>query len=165
MPKLRVLRKHLHWYAAQERQWQADAGCPAFFFELPTGYFYGFPSIDARGVKLAEHSGGELVVDPSDVSRHIDDEDERRVRAFSAECLPTLSGRHLDHAVCMYTMTDDQHFLVDRHPECDKIVFAAGLSGHGFKFATVLGEILAELSIEGHSSLPIDSLRLRRFAV
>ena len=64
----------------------------------------------------------------------------------------------------MYTMSPDEHFVVDRHPDDDRICFAAGLSGHGFKFAPVLGAALADLAVEGTTSLPIDFLRLDRFA-
>lgn len=162
LPPMRVLRKHLHWYAAERRPWHVDAGCPVFFFEMPQGYFYGFPAIDSRGVKLAEHSGGEVVVDPSSVSRRTDPVDARRVRDFAAECLPSLAGPPTDHAVCMYTMTPDEHFLVDLHPDCRRVAIAAGFSGHGFKFASVLGEILAELSLDGQTQWPIDPLRLAR---
>jgi sarcosine oxidase len=163
LPPMRVLRKHLHWLAADPASWHVDAGCPVFFFEMPEGYFYGFPAVDSRGVKLAEHSGGEIVEDPAHLRRDLDECDLARVRAFAAKCLPTVAGPETDHAVCMYTMTPDEHFVVDVHPDHSRVVIAAGLSGHGFKFASVLGEILAQLSLDGGTSLPIDPLRMARF--
>jgi sarcosine oxidase len=161
----RVLRKHLHWYAASDPRYQAAHGCPAFFYELPDGYFYGFPARDACGVKAAEHSGGELVADPLTVDRALDPVDRQRVEGFLHQCLPGVSNQPRGHAVCMYTMTADSHFVVDRHPQHSQIALAAGLSGHGFKFATVIGQALAELALDGHTELPIDFLNCRRPAL
>ena len=76
--------------------------------------------------------------------------------------MPQLTGQVLDHSVCMYTMTPDQHFVVDRHPEFPQVAFAAGLSGHGFKFVPVLGKILVDLALDGSTPLPIDFLSCRR---
>ena len=159
---LRVLRKHLHWFACDDPRFSQDGGCPTFFYETPQGYFYGFPRIDERGVKFAEHSGGELVADPLHVDRSLDQTDLARIDAFRSAHLPGVSANHLDHAVCMYTVTPDEHFIVDRHPQHEQVVIAAGLSGHGFKFAGVLGEALTDLSLAGVSDLPIDFLRLNR---
>lgn len=159
---LRVLRKHLHWYANQNPGYHATNGAPVFFFEVPFGFIYGFPQIDSRGVKVAEHSGGELVADPLNVDRRVDMQDRRRVESFLRSHLPLVSNDHTDHSVCMYTMTPDDHFLVDRHPEFENVCFAAGLSGHGFKFAPVLARALADLALDGKTNVPIDFLRLAR---
>ena len=153
--ELDVLRKHLHWYATDDPRYREASGCPTFFFELPDGQFYGFPDTDGSGVKVSEHSGGENVADPAAVDRSVDPADRGRVEHFLARCVPGVSTRPTAHAVCMYTCTADRHFVVDRHPTRERVVFAAGLSGHGFKFAPVLGEILADLATEGRSPLPI----------
>ena len=63
----------------------------------------------------------------------------------------------------MYTMTPDEHFVVDEHPEYPQVILAAGFSGHGFKFASVMGEVLSDLALEGKTEQPIDFLRLHRF--
>jgi len=152
---LRVVRKHLHWYATEDRGYAEEAGCPTFFYELPEGYFYGFPRVDDLGVKVAEHSGGEPVADPLTVDRGIDPEERRRVESFLARHLPGVTSRPTSHSVCLYTRSPDEHFLVGRHPEHGQVVFAAGLSGHGFKFAGVLGEVLADLALDGRTPLPI----------
>jgi len=159
---LEVRRKPLYWYATESRDYLVERGCPAFLFELPSGVFYGFPQIDTAGVKIAEHSGGRVVVDPLLVNREIDPDDQRRVEEFAAACLPGLTNRCTAHTVCLYTMTSDEHFIVDRHPACPQVVFAAGLSGHGFKFAPVLGVALADLALEGQSELPIGFLSCLR---
>ena len=64
---------------------------------------------------------------------------------------------------CMYTSTPDRHFVVDHYPDSDRVVVACGFSGHGFKFASVIGEALADLAVEGRTELPIGFLRLARF--
>ena len=89
-------------------------------------------------------------------------EDLARVEAFRARHLPTAGGEVRRHDVCMYTMTPDEHFIIDKHPRHANVVFAAGLSGHGFKFAPVLGEILADLALKGSTALPAGFLGLGR---
>jgi monomeric sarcosine oxidase len=160
---LRVVRKHLHWYAADAACYRRENGCPAFFYEHQHQFFYGFPRIDERGVKVAEHSGGESVADPLAVDRSVDPEDRRRVEESLGRFLPRVSRRPTDHTVCLYTMSPDEHFIVDRHPEHEAVAFAAGLSGHGFKFTSVLGEILAALVLDGRTEQPVGFLNCRRF--
>ncbi|MEZ6109996.1 MAG: N-methyl-L-tryptophan oxidase [Pirellulaceae bacterium] len=161
--RLQVVRKHLHWYRCDVERYRADRGCPAFFYEVPSGYFYGFPQIDDAGVKLAEHSGGTEVANPLADDRQPEAEDDRRVERFLREYLPGVTGRQTQHAVCFYTRSPDEHFIIDRHPHHPNVVFAAGLSGHGFKFASVLGEILVDLAVDGATASPIDFLSSRRF--
>ncbi len=161
--ELQVLRKHLHWFANDNIVYRERSGCPAFLYDLPQGVYYGFPQIDDRGVKIAEHSGGEVVGDPMQVSREVDVAERERVTGFRAAYLPGVGSRTSDHAVCMYTMSPDEHFIVDRHPEHPQVVFAAGLSGHGFKFTSVLGKALADLACNGRTELPIGFLGLGRF--
>ncbi len=160
---LRVVRKHLHWLAAQDSHLAADRGCPAFFYEVPEGYFYGFPAFDHDGVKVAEHSGGETVLDPSAVDRSLDHRDLTRVQDFTRLSIPSLSGVATRHAVCMYTLTPDEHFIVDRIEDHPSVVYAAGLSGHGFKFATALGGVLATMSLENTTPREAEFLSLKRF--
>ena len=88
-------------------------------------------------------------------------EDERRLRAVIQKRLPALNGPVLSGLVCMYENSPDEHFLIDRLPGQSKVVFAGGFSGHGFKFASVVGELLADLVIEGRASPDADFLKLR----
>jgi sarcosine oxidase len=159
--QLEVRRKSIFWQAVDSRQSTAHDDVPCFLYELPRGVFYGFPRLDQRGVKVAEHSGGQRVVDPLRVERGVDREDCRRIETFLEEYLPCVTSRRTDHAVCLYTMSPDEHFIVDRHPAHPHVVFAAGLSGHGFKFTPVLGRALAELALDGATRLPIGFLALR----
>lgn len=161
---LEVHRKSLFWYEVEGEHYSAANNFPTFFFELPEGMFYGFSQLDGRGVKLAEHTGGMSVADPLQLDRSLHRDEQLRIESFLQQHLPQVTLRNTDHAACMYKMTPDEHFIVDRHPACPGVVFAAGLSGHGFKFTSVLGKALAELSLDGTTDLPIDFLSLNRFA-
>lgn len=78
--------------------------------------------------------------------------------------VPGATGSVLMSVTCLYTMTPDAHFIVDRHPRWPQVVFACGFSGHGFKFAPTIGEALADLALEGGTTLPIGFLGKDRFA-
>ncbi|HEY5311506.1 MAG TPA: N-methyl-L-tryptophan oxidase [Pirellulales bacterium] len=160
---LEIVRKPLYWYSTSSDTYLPDRGCPTFLFDAPEGIFYGFPQLGAEGIKLAEHTGGKPVADPLRLDRQIDRNDQQRVENFLTEYLPGATTVFNRHATCMYTLTPDRHFVVDLHPQYPQVVFAAGLSGHGFKFAPVLGEALAQLAIEGRTVLPIDFLSADRF--
>lgn len=160
---LEVRRKSLFWFHTDGPDYDVANGLPVFLFELPTGIFYGFPKVDARGLKVAEHTGGRVVEDPLTVDRTVDLNEQQRLIDFLTNYLPGVSHRVADHAVCLYTMSPDEHFIVDRHPDQANVMFVAGLSGHGFKFAPVLGAALADLALHGQTSLPIGFLSLARF--
>ena len=160
--KLRVLRKHLHWYESDDSCYREDNGCPAFFYDVPGGHFYGFPQIDQRGLKVADHTGGTEISDPLADDRSREPADVQRVEQFLTEYLPGVSRTAYQHAVCYYTMSPDAQFIIDHHPDHSNVVFAAGLSGHGFKFTNVLGEVLTDLAIDGAAKLPIEFLSCQR---
>jgi monomeric sarcosine oxidase len=160
---LTVLRKSLFWFKAKTQEYHATSGMPVYLYELPHGIFYGFPQLDPRGVKVAEHTGGR-VVHPASPDRSPDPQEQDRLMQFLTAHLPGVSKEVSGHTVCLYTMSPDQHFIVDRHPQHANVVFAAGLSGHGFKFAPVLGKALADLALDGGTDLPIGFLSLARFA-
>jgi sarcosine oxidase len=114
------------------------------------------------GVKVAlMHQGEETEVDSLD--REVSRRDENAVRAMLERYLPSANGPALSAQVCMFTNTPDTHFLIDFHPEAPQTLIASPCSGHGFKFASAIGEILAELLADGRSRLDIDLFRLDRF--
>ncbi|MFM7107476.1 MAG: N-methyl-L-tryptophan oxidase [Planctomycetaceae bacterium] len=158
--RLRVLRKSLFWYepAPAGRAAHAAGTLPCFAFDAPGGFFYGFPAIDGRGVKVAEHTGGRDVADPLTVDRGIDDAERRAIESFLGAHLPGACGRLSDHVACLYTMSPDSHFVLGLHPDEPRVAIAAGFSGHGFKFASVVGEVLAHLLLDGRSRHPIGFL-------
>lgn len=126
---------------------------------------YGFPARDCEhcGVKAAIHSGGDVCTAGS-IERSFTHRDIAEIRQQLETYIPALNGRLLHAATCMYTMTPDEHFVVSPHPDYPQVSIACGFSGHGFKFAPVLGEVLADLAIEGHTKHPIDFLSVQRFA-
>lgn len=156
---LRVLRKVQLWFDVREGSYRET---PCFLYEQSQRTFYGFPSLDGRTIKVAEHTGGEEVEDPALVDRRCHPEDIAPVAAFVREFLPRAEPQVLRHSVCLYTMSPDGHFVVDRHPEWENVVFGAGFSGHGFKFTGVLGEVLADFVSTGATALPVRFLRLSR---
>ncbi len=155
-----VLRKVQLWGEAMPGAYRK---APAYYFDRPGGAFYGFPADQAGLVKLAQHSGGEPVEDPALLRRTIDDEDVQPAAAFVNSTLTNLQTFPVRASACMYTMSPDGHFLVGRHPNHKPVLFAAGLSGHGFKFAGILGQALSELAIDGKTELPIGFLDVARF--
>lgn len=164
--EMQVKRKHLHWYSVPRDAYSAKDGSPVFFYETPTGYYYGFPSLsdDSQGmIKVAEHSYGEVIESPDQLSRSIDGEEQARIEEFLGEYLGLKEFDPVKHQVCMYTVSPDEHFILDEHPEFPQVHFAAGLSGHGFKFASVLGEVLADLSLHGRTKQDVKFLSLSRF--
>jgi sarcosine oxidase len=125
------------------------------------GMYYGIPHLARPGVKVARHHTGQFC-DPDTVSRETAPEDEAPVRAFVRRFMPDLDGPVASSIVCLYTNTLDDHFVVDRHPMYPKVVFAGGCSGHGFKFATVLGEVLTDLALTGKGPPAAEFLRVGR---
>ena len=108
--------------------------------------FYTIPDF-GDGVKIAVHHDGEST-DPQRVRRTISDQEDAYARALVSRFLPDAAGELRDRAVCLYTNTSDGHFVLDHHPLHRQVVIASPCSGHGFKFATVIGEIVAKLVVE-----------------
>jgi sarcosine oxidase len=128
------------------------------------GLFYGFPMTDDDlGLKVALHAPATKT-DPDHVARHPEPGDGDEVRRFIQHHFPQAGGPLLSQRVCMYTNTRDFHFIIDKHPKHENVTIACGFSGHGFKFASVVGEILADLAIDGSTRHPIGFLGLHRFA-
>ncbi len=127
-------------------------------------FFYGFPAIDGAGVKVAEHSGGAPIARPEQRSDEPEPGEAEAIDAFLAQRIPALAGRPGAYQRCLYEISPDHHFMIDRHPLSDRVVFAAGLSGHGFKFSPVLGEALATMTLDGETPQHFKFLSLARFA-
>jgi sarcosine oxidase len=160
---LQVRRQVLLWFATSNPGLFRRDVFPVYMAETPEGFFYGFPMIDPLGHKVARHDIGEPVSDPAGVDRTIRPTDEVDCRAFLKAHIPAARGPVQHGKVCLYTMTPDQHFVIDVHPAHPQVAFAAGFSGHGFKFASAVGEILADLAETGKTPLPIAMFRANRF--
>ena len=154
-----VMRQVMHWFQPVEGvDGFLPDRFPVYIWQPPEGdIFYGFPALDgpAGGVKVAIHYGG-AESDPATVDREVRATDVDRMRQSIDRPLPHLGGEWLDGAVCLYTNTPDRHFLLGHHPDHDNVAVAGGLSGHGFKFASVVGEVLTDLLLKGGTPMPID---------
>jgi sarcosine oxidase len=163
--QLVVSRKVTGWFRTQPGSYSVAQGSPVFFIEhSPTAAFYGFPSVDGATIKLAEHSGRDVVTDPSHLDRQVAPHDLERLQALIGESFPMATGAVERTSVCMYTHSPDSHFFIDHHPLHPQVIYGAGFSGHGFKFTGVLGAALADLVLTGTSALPIDFLRFSRLS-
>ena len=130
---------------------------PIYIWELDAGeQFYGFPAIDGPdgGAKVAMFRGGQICT-PETIDRQVHDAEVERIRAHLRPRLPALPGPLLHATTCMYTNTADEHFVIATHPAHSQVTVACGFSGHGFKFVSVVGEILADLAAEGETGHPI----------
>ena len=157
---LTVMRQVVFWLGGG-LSFQRDV-FPIFIADTDDGAFYGLPALNADGLKVARHYGAPERREPSEIVRTVSEEDEAPVRRFVCAHLPAADGPVRRAATCIYTLTADRHFLIDVHPEHPQVVFAAGFSGHGFKFASVVGEILADLAESGRTDQPIEMFRLAR---
>lgn len=161
---LHLLRKSLFWFDNEDDCYRLERGCPVFLFEEGDHTFYGFPSVDDKGIKIADHAGGTPLESPASLDHHVRTDELEAVSLMMRHHLPRAGHQLNHHATCIYTMSADGHFLVGRYPGVPQVHIVAGLSGHGFKFATVLGEIMADLTLEGRTAHPIDFLSPTRFA-
>jgi len=158
---LKVLRKQQHWYQLDRVDQKQVNDFPVFLFEEPDGeLFYGVPEIDYLGMKVCRHSSGEAISDPTALDRSLDDGELAAVESFMDQRMHFGRKRLVHHSTCMYTKSPDEHFVVDRVPDHDNVAFAAGLSGHGFKMAPVIGKYLVDM-LAGEQRSEFDFLRVR----
>ena len=150
--RLRVTRQVLGWVWPKEPHAFALGEFPVWAIDRPDGsIYYGFPMIpgsEAAGLKVAWHGPG-TETDPDRVVRHEQAGDELSFRPALARYLPKANGPLLALRTCLYTNSPDHHFIIDRHPGHENVTIACGFSGHGFKFASVIGELLADLAPGG----------------
>ena len=137
---------------------------PVFNLEVDEGRYYGFPSFLVPGFKVGKYHHRGEVVDPDGGNRPPEPEDEELLRAFARRYFPDGAGPALMLKSCLFTNSPDRHFILDRHPDHPEVAIAAGFSGHGYKFCSVVGEIMADLAQSGSTGHEIDLFRLDRFA-
>jgi sarcosine oxidase len=142
-------RQVLIWTEPRRPEYFALDAFPIFNMEVEEGRFYGFPVYGVPGFKLGKYHHRHEQTDPDHVDREIHPEDEQVVREAIRRYFPDADGTTLSTKTCMFTNSPDEHFLLDVHPEWPHVSIAAGFSGHGFKFAPVIGEIMADFAMEG----------------
>ena len=151
------------WFTAADGAYSAGR-FPSFLVDRPEllAPLYGFPDFGG-GLKAAFHGHGDLA-DPDQLERNIDERrDVTPLVTALEDWMPGATHQFRAATPCMYTLTPDHDFVVDRHPDHPNLVLCGGFSGHGFKFAPVIGEIAADLALDGGSRHDIEFLSLRRF--
>lgn len=165
---LRVTRQVLFWFEpAGPIEPFREGRLPIYLIESAAGepVLYGFPitGSDAEGAKVAFH-GSDEVCTPETVSRTVRPDEEARIRQRLASALPSLAGRRVRAETCLYTMTPDENFILGLHPQHSAVTVALGFSGHGFKFAPVVGEVIGELVCDGRSRFDLAMFSPGRFS-
>jgi sarcosine oxidase len=136
---------------------------PVWGVSVPEGSYYGFPYIDGQGIKLGRHDVGETCT-PETARRTVTADEIEALRSVLDACLPGASGAVLRTLTCLYTMTPDHHFILDTYPGHPNVAYGCGFSGHGFKFASAIGEVMADFVTTGKPTCPVGFLSAARFA-
>ena len=157
-------RQVLLWAGTREPALFTPGALPVFILEVEEGLFYGFPEYGIPGLKIGRMHHRRQVVDPDEWDRSlIEPEDEPVLRAALSRYLPQADGPALSLKTCMFTNTPDEHFIVDTLPGSPDVTVVSPCSGHGFKFASVIGEIAADLALDGGTDHDIEMFRIDRF--
>lgn len=158
---IEIRRKTLWWQQVDNVENFGPDKFPVFITDSAFGSIYGFPVYGTPGLKIANHAGGEIV-DPISVDRTTKAGENRDCVSLAAELLPGVRPTVVKSAVCLYSVTPDHDFIVDRFPSAPNVAFGAGFSGHGFKFTPAIGELLADLILDP-SAEAMPRLSLTRF--
>ncbi|WFR98976.1 N-methyl-L-tryptophan oxidase [Rhizobium tumorigenes] len=152
------IRQVVAWYQPRDGFVTQPQRMPAFIRdEGDDGSYFGFPAIGVDGVKIGRHAHFREPIDPNEPNPPVNDADMALLDAFIARRLPAANGMRVNAITCRYTMLPSEDFLIDLMPGNPRIVVASPCSGHGFKFTSVIGEILADLAIDGRTDLPISA--------
>jgi len=171
--QLKITRQTLMWLQPEEPTLFQSTKFPCWFVvdKDKPGAYYGFPIApindhkNPNGFKFAYHYPGDET-DPDEVNKSISSEDIQPLLAFIDTYIPKAKGQVLGVKTCLYSNSQDEHFVIDSLRDTDgKVCYARGFSGHGFKFVSVVGEIMADLALKGTTSLPIGFLRADRFEI
>jgi sarcosine oxidase len=159
---LRVERQLFHWFeAARNAEMFRPDRCPVAVWEYAPDRIFATQPDTGDGLKAGIHHEGETT-DPEHARREPTAEDESVMRRLVERYMPDAAGRVREARVCLYTNTPDHHFLIDVHPDHPQVILASPCSGHGFKFASVIGEILADLATEGRSRFDLSPFAVSR---
>ena len=157
---LAVERQVQFWFEPKHPVQFQPERCPIHIWEHEPGrFFYGFPDL-GEGVKVARHHEGETA-DPDSINREVRPAEVEAMRAIVRQFIPDADGPLRSAVVCMYTNAPDGHFFIDRHPAHPRVWIASPCSGHGFKFSSAIGEVMADLLTEGQTQFDLSLFRNR----
>ena len=157
-------RQVLAWLQPDDPSLFTPENFPVFNAYFEEGLYYGFPVFGIPRFKIGKYHHLEEVVDPDHLEKSVTREDEEILRAATAKYFPRANGSIMSMVTCMFTNSPDDHFIIGVLPDHPQVSVATGFSGHGFKFASVVGEILGDLAIAGETHHDIELLRLDRFS-
>lgn len=155
-------RQVLIWTQPLRPEYFRLGAFPVFNLESDEGRFYGFPVYGVPGFKLGKYNHRCEQVHPDRMDRECYPEDEEVLRDAIRRYFPDADGPTMAMKPCIFTNTEDGNFILDFHPEFSRVAVAAGFSGHGFKFCSVVGQIMTELILDGKSELNEDMFRMRQ---
>ena len=158
-------RQVLAWFLPSRPELFRPEAFPVFGLEVEEGRYYGFPSYELPGFKVGRNHHLSQEVDPDTMDRNVHPEDEETLRSFTSRYFPLAAGPTLALKTCMFTNSPDGHFIIDRHPQYSQVSIAAGFSGHGFKFCSVVGEIMADLAQDSETAHDLSLFRLDRLGM
>ena len=160
---MELWRRLLFWFRSPDANAFQPQHFPSFVIDLGETVFYGTPSVSDFGAKVGEHHQPFLINRPEEMSQPHTEREISTILKFTRIFFPALDPQPSKSANCMYTVTPDHHFILDLHPQNNNIILGCGFSGHGFKFSSAVGEVLADLALNGISENAIDFLRISRF--
>lgn len=156
-------RQVLAWLQPQRLELFEPKRFPVFNLEAEEGRYYGFPVVEVPGFKLGRYNHRSERMPAENMRREVDADDEAILRAFAERYFPYGTGPTMALRSCIFTNTPDEHFILDRHPAHRQVVVASPCSGHGYKFCSVIGEVLADLATgDGSTKHDIGFLRFNR---
>jgi sarcosine oxidase len=168
LPKLARLarpeRQVLGWFQPHQPALFEPAVFPVFNMVVEEGRYYGFPVHGIPGFKIGRYHHLDEQVDPDNMDRTPNRQDEQCLRICVERHFPKAAGPILSMKACLFTNSPDEHFIIDHLPEDRRVLIAAGFSGHGFKFCSVIGEILADLALHGSTRHDLNLFKVGRFA-
>jgi sarcosine oxidase len=162
-PNLKLTRQVLGWFEPLQPAYFSPDRCPVFILESEDDACYGFPDFAGTGVKTASHRKGAYLSSAEDLAQDGGAGDEAQIRRMLVLAMPDANGPLRNMRTCIYTRTPDEDFVIDRSPVDPRIVLASPCSGHGFKFASVIGEVLADLALGKTPVNDISRFKLDRF--
>jgi sarcosine oxidase len=155
-------RQVLAWLQPERPEHFRPDNFPVFNLLVDEGRFYGFPVFGVPGFKFGKYFHLNETGRADEIDRQPHDRDEQLLRSFAQRYFPDGCGPTMDLQTCMFTNTPDHHFVIDVHPDYPQVSIASPCSGHGFKFASVVGEIMADLADKGFTRHDIGLFRLDR---